>query len=144
MSKIFKITFTDKETFQSWEKDDNRIMYLKELSSDDFDISFKIENGKKALDSIEIKADNVSLEKIAKYMDYTKEELKEFNHLESDTLNKDSNLQIPVSKKEIEGGHGKINQYTTQDGEYVFIVPNGDSSTSTYATFTDGFNQKGA
>ncbi|AXH12594.1 hypothetical protein [Halarcobacter bivalviorum] len=54
------------------------------------------------------------------------------------------NLQIPVSKKEIEGGYGKINQYTTQDVEYVFIVPNGDSSTSTYATFTDGFNQKGA
>ncbi|WP_419773447.1 hypothetical protein [Halarcobacter sp.] len=46
----------DKKTFQSWEKDDNRIMYLKELSSDDFDISFKIENGKKVLDSIEIKA----------------------------------------------------------------------------------------
>jgi len=52
----------DKKTFQSWEKDDNRIMYLKEVSSDDFDISLllewdrktrkilqKIEFGKRAL-----------------------------------------------------------------------------------------------
>jgi len=32
----------DKKTFQSWEKDDNRIMYLKEVSSDDFDISLQM------------------------------------------------------------------------------------------------------
>ncbi|WP_164969011.1 hypothetical protein [Arcobacter sp. CECT 8989] len=45
-----------------------------ELVSDKDDFLFKIENGKKVLDSIEIKANNVSLEKIAKYTDYTKEE----------------------------------------------------------------------
>ncbi|RXI35552.1 hypothetical protein CRU99_13825 [Malaciobacter mytili] len=46
--------------------------------------------------------------------------------------------------QEIEGGYEEIAQYTMQDENHIFIVPNSDGSKVTYATFTDGFNEKGA
>ncbi|WP_044417948.1 Ig-like domain-containing protein [Halarcobacter anaerophilus] len=127
------------------EKDSNTgLMYTKEINSEDYNISFKMEDGKKVLEDIEIKNDDVSIKDFAKYVDYTEEEIKEFNHIQTDTVSTNDNIQLPVDKKMIEGGYGKITQYETQDGNYVFIVPNKDETTTTYATFTDGFNEKGS
>ncbi|MFV0561468.1 LysM peptidoglycan-binding domain-containing protein [Malaciobacter mytili] len=130
-----KITFTQDGIYEVWEKDSKGIMYQKEVSTDEFEISYKMQENKKVLENIEIKKDNVEIEKLAKYTDFSKEELKEFNHLNGDTVSKNINFQVPISKQEIEGGYGEIAQYTTQDGNHIFIVPNSDGSKVTYATF---------
>ncbi len=68
-----KITFTLNGTYEVWEKNSDGIMYQKEVSTDEFDISYKMQDGKKVLEKIEIKKDNVEIEKLAKYTDYIKE-----------------------------------------------------------------------
>ncbi|RXI36293.1 hypothetical protein CRU99_13460 [Malaciobacter mytili] len=68
-----KISFINKGVLQVWEKDDKGIMYLKKVSTEEFDILYKMQENKKVLKNVEIKVDNLDVEKIAKYLEYLKE-----------------------------------------------------------------------
>ncbi|MFV0562078.1 hypothetical protein [Malaciobacter mytili] len=71
-----KITFTQDGIYEVWEKDSKGIMYQKELSTDEFEISYKMQDGKKVLENIEIKKDNVEIEKNIKFNNRFYDEIK--------------------------------------------------------------------
>ncbi|RXJ69308.1 hypothetical protein CRV08_04680 [Halarcobacter ebronensis] len=132
-----KITFTDTDgTYQEFLKDSNGNIYKSLESNDNFTISY---DNKNTVTNIEITGDNVSLDDVANLTEYSKEDLKAFNILDSDTLTKGTNIQQPVSKTVYEGN---ITQYDAKDGNSIFTVPNSDGTSTTYGTFTDGFENQ--
>jgi len=133
-----KITYVDDVTNNYVEiSKDSAGSYYKSLeSNNDFTVSY---DNTKTVTSIEIHSDNVNLEEIANLTTYTKEDLQAFNFLNGDTVNSDTNFQLPASKElDIEGGYDDISHFTTKDGHDIFVVPQEDKSTITYSTFTDG------
>jgi len=93
--------------------------------------------------NIQIHANNVNLDEIANLTPYSKEDLQAFNFLDGDTVDSNTNFGLPATKEpDIEGGYGDIKHYTTPDGHDVFVVPQENGSTISYATFTDGFENQ--
>ena len=101
-----------------------------------------MKDGEKVIKDVQILSDNVNIEDISKHSKYTTEQLKEYNLLESDIVNKDFIIQEPESIEYIDGGYDKITQYNSPDGSSIFVVPNQDGTTTTYGTFTDNFEKK--
>lgn len=65
------------------EKDSNGSMYQSLESNKDLSISYKMIDGIKTVNDIQILSDNVSLDDIASYTSYTKEDLQAFNFLDN-------------------------------------------------------------
>ncbi|RXI35691.1 hypothetical protein CRU99_13780 [Malaciobacter mytili] len=65
-------------------------MYLKKISTEEFDILYKMQENKKVLEKVEIKTDNLDVEKIGKYIDFSKEELKQLKNLSDNNLLKNN------------------------------------------------------
>ncbi|RXI37099.1 hypothetical protein CRU99_12520, partial [Malaciobacter mytili] len=59
-----------------------------------FDILYKMQENKKVLEKVEIKTDNLDVEKIGKYIDFSKEELKQLNDLREDNVLKINRMQM--------------------------------------------------
>ncbi|WP_164968854.1 hypothetical protein, partial [Malaciobacter mytili] len=89
-----KISFILNGRFEVWEKDERGVMYLKKISTEEFDILYKMQENKKVLEKVEIKTDNLDVEKIAKYIDFSKEELKQLNDLREDNVLKINRMQM--------------------------------------------------
>ncbi len=89
-----KISFILNGRFEVWEKDEIGVMYLKKISTEEFDILYKMQENKKVLEKVEIKTDNLDVEKIAKYIDFSKEELKQLNDLREDNVLKINRMQM--------------------------------------------------
>ncbi|RXI35849.1 hypothetical protein CRU99_13735, partial [Malaciobacter mytili] len=70
------------------------VMYLKKISTEEFDILYKMQENKKVLEKVEIKTDNLDVEKIGKYIDFSKEELKQLNDLREDNVLKINRMQM--------------------------------------------------
>ncbi|WP_228257014.1 hypothetical protein, partial [Malaciobacter mytili] len=66
------------------------VMYLKKISTEEFDILYKMQENKKVLEKVEIKTDNLDVEKIGKYIDFSKEELKQLKNLSDNNLLKNN------------------------------------------------------
>ncbi|RXI37035.1 hypothetical protein CRU99_12720 [Malaciobacter mytili] len=89
-----KISFILNGRFEVWEKDERGVMYLKKISTEEFDILYKMQENKKVLEKVEIKTDNLDVEKIGKYIDFSKEELKQLNDLREDNVLKINRMQM--------------------------------------------------
>ncbi|RXJ69312.1 hypothetical protein CRV08_04700 [Halarcobacter ebronensis] len=137
-----KITYVDDVTnnYVEISKDSNGSYYKSLESNDDFTISY---DNTKTITNIQITSDNVNLDEIANLTPYSKEDLQAFNFLDGDTVDSNTNFQLPASKEpDIQGGYGDITHFTTKDGHDIFVVPQEDGSSTSYGTFVDGFENQ--
>ncbi|WP_128988564.1 LysM peptidoglycan-binding domain-containing protein [Arcobacter sp. CECT 8986] len=129
-----QMSYTFEDATHILKKSSTGLMYESEVSTENITVQYDSPN-------IDIKADT-TFEEVSSLTKYTKEELKEFNLYEDDTISAGSNISTPLSKDILDGGYGNITHYTTNDGENIFIVPNEDGTSTTYGTFTDGFDNQ--
>lgn len=137
------ISFTSNGVFEVWQKDNNGNMYQSQVSTENLTVKYNPpdENGNKSVLNIQIDGDT-TFDEVSSLTNFSKEDLQQFNLYEDDMISAGSNISTPVSKTFLNGGYGGIVNYTTQDGQNIFIVPQEDGSSITYGTFTDGFENQ--
>ena len=135
----------DKVSFgnETWTKGVDGVLFKSEVKTDDYTIVFEQDdNGNSIISDINITG-TTDYETIAQYTNYSAQDLQAFNLSDSSAVQNGANITLPASKEpSIEGGYGDITHFLTNEGESIFIVPNVDGTTTTYATFTDGFENQ--